>query len=281
VVSDVQGRGERGGEVAEREELLGRLGVAGARFVALARATTAPGAPVPGSEWTAVEVLAHVTAAVDGYVRYLQGDPTPIADVSDMPGGSLRASNAALLLREAERHPARLAERLERSTADVIRLCSTRQLDERVSWHGRQERLRTVLGALLGEMLVHGRDVARARRAAWPIEAIDARLIVENLGDILPLLVNPATAGHLRASVELRLRGGSRPMVLVFEAGAARVEPGPAARADVHVSADPVAFLLVSFGRMKQWRPILTGRMVAWGRKPWLALRLTHYLVRP
>jgi hypothetical protein len=42
-----------------------------------------------------------------------------------------------------------------------------------------------------------------------------------------------------------------------------------------------VALLLVSYGRISQWRPALTGKMVAWGRRPWLGLFLTHYLVRP
>ena len=50
---------------------------------------------------------------------------------------------------------------------------------------------------------------------------------------------------------------------------------------DCHVSADPVALLLVSYGRQSQWVPALTGKLLAWGRKPWLGLRLTRYLVTP
>jgi hypothetical protein len=30
-----------------------------------------------------------------------------------------------------------------------------------------------------------------------------------------------------------------------------------------------------------QWVPALTGKLLAWGRKPWLGLRLTGYLVTP
>ena len=50
---------------------------------------------------------------------------------------------------------------------------------------------------------------------------------------------------------------------------------------DCHVSADPVALLLVSYGRRSQWVPVLTGKLLAWGRKPWLGLRLVRYLVTP
>jgi hypothetical protein len=55
-------------------------------------------------------------------------------------------------------------------------------------------------------------------------------------------------------------------------------EDGPV---DCHVSADPVALLLVAYGRRSQWGPIVTGKLVAWGRKPWLGPRLVRYLVTP
>jgi hypothetical protein len=55
----------------------------------------------------------------------------------------------------------------------------------------------------------------------------------------------------------------------------------PGVPVDCHVSADPVALLFVAYGRRSQWGPILTGRMLAWGRKPWLSVRLTTYLVAP
>ena len=48
---------------------------------------------------------------------------------------------------------------------------------------------------------------------------------------------------------------------------------------DCHVSADPVALLLIADGRPGQWIPIMTGELVAWGRKPWLGSRLVRYLV--
>jgi len=40
----------------------------------------------------------------------------------------------------------------------------------------------------------------------------------------------------------------------------------------VVLSADPVACLLVFYGRRSEWPEILRGRMLAWGRRPWLAV---------
>ena len=144
--------------------------------------------------------------------------------------------------------------------------------------------MRTVLAVALGELLVHGLDLGRATGTAWEIEPVDARLVLGNIGDLLPLLVDPVTAGQLTATIEVRLRGSGPaepPIVLVFTDGRLSVGPGPAPRADVRISAEPVAFLLISYGRLGQWRPILTGRVLAWGRRPWIALRLTRYLVDP
>jgi hypothetical protein len=56
---------------------------------------------------------------------------------------------------------------------------------------------------------------------------------------------------------------------------------GDVDRVDCHVSADPVALLLIAYGRRSQWVPILTGKLIAWGRQPWLGPRLVRYLVTP
>ena len=42
--------------------------------------------------------------------------------------------------------------------------------------------------------------------------------------------------------------------------------------------ADPAAFLLVSFHRVSPVSAALTGKIITWGRKPWLLLRLQSVL---
>jgi len=43
---------------------------------------------------------------------------------------------------------------------------------------------------------------------------------------------------------------------------------------DCVISAEPATFLLVNYGRTGPWGPAHTGKVVAWGRRPWLALGL-------
>ena len=57
--------------------------------------------------------------------------------------------------------------------------------------------------------------------------------------------------------------------------------PSASQPVDCWISADPTAFLLVGYGRIGLWGPIARGRLVAGGRKPWLALRYKRLLRNP
>ena len=148
-----------------------------------------------------------------------------------------------------------------------------------VVWHGQPVALANMLGIGLAEYLLHGRDIARALSRPWRIRPADARLVLAAELPMLHLLVNPVTTAGVHASYDLRVRGGTRVSVTIDD-GALAVR-GDGESVDCHVSADPVALLLVAYGRRSQWVPILTGRLVAWGRKPWLGVRLVRYLVAP
>jgi hypothetical protein len=56
-------------------------------------------------------------------------------------------------------------------------------------------------------------------------------------------------------------------------AGAVSVERGRPHRADLHMSADPVVFLRNAYGLISDVRATLSGGVIVWGRRPWLAAR--------
>jgi hypothetical protein len=263
----------------ERDELLAVLAAASARFAAVAAQVRDPAMPVRQSTWSAAELVVHVAGGLEAYARYLDGDSSPAVDVSDVPGGSLTASNAERLAAEPERA---IGVLLDRAAAALARVCDRARhwsLDELVPWHGRQEPLRCFLASAIAEQLLHGRDLARTVGATWPIERRDAILVLDNLAPLLPILVDPETTRTLDATIRIKLRSGPT-IPLHFDHGAVTVDetqPHP----DATVSADPVSFLLVAYGRRTQWQEIARGRLVAWGRRPWVALKLTSYLVRP
>ncbi|HEX6658496.1 MAG TPA: hypothetical protein VF065_10470, partial [Ilumatobacter sp.] len=188
-------------------------------------------------------------------------------------------TNAARVSEEPERDLPTLVRRLRTASATLVEQTAGRDGNDVVMWHGHPVALANMLGIGLAEYLLHGRDVAKALSCPWTIRPDDARVVLAAALPLLPLLVNPMTTSGVHAHYDLRVRGGTRVCVAIDD-GALAVS-GSGGSADCHVSADPVALLLVAYGRRSQWVPILTGRLVAWGRKPWLGVRLVRYLVTP
>jgi uncharacterized protein (TIGR03083 family) len=257
----------------------GMLGSLSDRVARLLESAPDPRAPVPGLVWTVRDVGAHLAAGLEAYGSYAAGSTKAVFDITDIPGGSLTRSSRAVLDTESECDLAILGSRMRRGAADLLEASEGRATDEVVMWNGQPVGLGSLVGIGAGELLLHGSDLAKALGKSWPIAPDEARLVLSSALPLLPLLVNPETAANVTASYELQVRGGGR-LTLEFARGTLTV--GPAGKpVDCHVSAEPVALLLVSYGRISQWRPALTGKMVAWGRRPWLGLRLTHYLVPP
>ena len=248
-------------------------------FARLVASAPDAGIPIPGSEWTVGDAAAHVALGTEAYVGYSRGGTEPWVDVSDIAGGSLARSNAGRLDLEPVREPAVLAARVQAAAAELLATTEGRSGDEAVTWNGLTVTLSAMLGLGLGEYRLHGRDVAKALDRPWPITPDDARLVLASALPMLPLLVDPSTTADVRASYDLRVRGGPQVGVVIRDGRlTVGADDGPV---DCHVSADPVALLLVSYGRRSQWVPALTGKLLAWGRKPWLGVRLTSYLVTP
>lgn len=244
-------------------------------------AATAPDAAlaIPDSDWTVGDVLVHLALGSEAYVTYVNGGTEPFVDVSDVAGGSLARSSAAKLAADPERDLLALTTRVSAAMASLLEATAGRDSNEPVLWNGIPLELGSMLAMGLGEYLLHGLDVARALSQTWRIEPDDASLVLAAAMPLLPLLVNPATTAGVRVAYDLRIRGGERFTVRIDD-GALAVGRSEG-RVDCYVSAEPRALLLVAYGRRSQWIPVLTGKLMAWGRKPWAGLRLTRYLVTP
>lgn len=255
--------------------------VAGPRLTALLRSVQKPDAPALGT-WTVSQLAVHVSHAADTIPAMAQGGGNLIENI-----WGLSTLSSVMVEGEGRRNPAEIADRIDASVARFLVAMDAAGEDRSCTWmvQGIEMPLSTLTCHLLNELTIHGRDIAEAEGVAWPIERSHAVLIVE--GFIYPVLnalgrdmVNQDTAAKVRARLHVRLRGGGQAW-LRFHDGDFAVEPSPEGRVDCHLSVDPEAFLLVSWGRISQWPAIGRAQLLAWGRKPWLGLKLRSWLRNP
>jgi uncharacterized protein (TIGR03083 family) len=251
------------------------LEAVGQRLVGLLEAVPDPQAPTRGLAWTLGETSLHLADGPARFADLARGRalPEPTIDL-----GPVFAQRMAA---EPERTPSVLARRLAVNTrrylAETAELPATHPVP---FFGGVTIELAALSAILLGEFVVHGLDLARSIGRPWPIEAAHARLIVAGVTALLPRYVDRARAAGLTATYQVRLRGGPSFQVR-FERGTATVGPSQPGAADCRVTADPVTFLLVVYGRRSPWPGILRGQLRAWGRRPWLGLRFQRLFVRP
>ena len=260
------------------DRVLPGIELAASRFAALVTAAPDPAVQVPDTPgWTVRDVAAHLVTVVVRYADGPQGRGTWTSTPLELP-----ALNHDQIQALGEATVGDLAASLRRELAALrAQIQGYGSKLPSFRFHGGEPvRADIALGLLLGELLVHGHDVARALRRPWPIDPGHAALVIEGLNPILPGWVRPERVQGFTASFELRLRGQASHL-WAFRDGRLEVNPPHPGTIDVHISGDPAALLLVFYAREPQWKHIATGRMLTWGRRPWLALTLTSRFRKP
>jgi hypothetical protein len=256
---------------------------AAGRSAELLRRVDNGAAPVPGLAWTAAETAAHMIGELRDYTlattRYTNGYVTHANRMQESPSRMGAVVNARQLTEVAERDMATLATMLE--GAVVAYRAAAAVADEAAgipTANGLVLRPSTMTSLLLGEQLVHGLDIARATRTRWDIRPHDALMVIPGALSVAPQYLR-RSALTVRASFELRIWGANGYRMAVDHGTAIVTDAGE--KADCVITADPVAFLLLGYGRISQWSPILRGRLRARGRKPWLAMKFATLLDSP
>jgi uncharacterized protein (TIGR03083 family) len=234
------------------------------------------------AEWTVADTAAHVVAIAWQYTALVVGyeEERPIDGVRDH---LLRTTvdnihtglNAAMTRNFKERDPVALAATLRSSIAKVLELTADADPESTVVWLGGASLPRAgLLAHLTNEMLLHGRDIARAAGTPWPIPEEQAALffdlfiveIIRNGVGVLLDVDDPPRRG--RIAVEFR-SAYTTPVTIVVTDGVVSVEE-PGRDVDVHLAFQPAALSLMLFHHVSRLRTVLTGGVRAWGRRPWL-----------
>lgn len=258
-------------------ELRRALVAATERTAQLVRGASGTSTQVPGLTWTVGETAAHLVGGISAYAGFVDGSRDAVSDLAGMPGTEGPAErgaimNARTLQEVTERDGDRLADLLASAVAGYLDAVEGHPLDEPVlAWTGVAMTVPVMTAALLGELLLHGWDIAGATGLRPTIDRREALLVIAGIVALIPEYVDRDRTRGLHVTYELRLRGGRR-YVIAIDDSTARIDP-PNASVDCWISADPAAFLLVGYGRVSQWGQVLRGRMLSGGRKPWLGMQ--------
>lgn len=248
------------------------------RVADLVEQVTAPSANVVGTpDWPLAELAAHVASVPSAYADW---NDRGVGRWASSPDDMERASIEA----RSHLHGASMVEcgaALRHGGELLVQLIRGHEPTDRIPFHcGTTVTAAELGGAAIGELLIHGRDLARTLGRPWSVTADHAVLVLAGYLSALPEFVAPLASGHT-ATYEIRLRDTRGFMRWRFEDGALDTRWSAPTPNDTVLVADPATLLLVFMGRVSQWSAIARGRILSFGRRPWLALSLTSRLQTP
>jgi uncharacterized protein (TIGR03083 family) len=265
---------DTGYRYVDKTEALDALKASIPEFLATLRAVSDPQKLAVG-HWTIRDVAAHFVDQFGNYRNIALGKGSPYNDPEQIEAHNERR------IKEIDETDLRvLADQIEAATVPYLDAMASIQGDPFVSWAGIEVPVSTLMGFGILECQMHGFDIATAEGRKFRVDPGRAALALKSISPATIHYVDPEAAAGFRAIYDIRLRGYWR-MDFIFDNGSLSIEEPSGRKADVHISADPVAFALVGYGRMSQWGPSLKGQMVTWGRKPWLAFKFAKLLKNP
>lgn len=257
-------------------ELWRRIDVAHDRFTKLAQAA-GPQARVAGSPWTARDLVGHVLTVARRYterdIRSRAGLGETVREVDVLNDRELRAlgdTDMAQLLAELDVQMKAVREALPADEVDLW---------EAFPFHGGTSiDAAGGLSNLVGEFLVHGRDLAVGLGRPWRIDARDALLVLNGALQIVPGYAEPTAKGKLRV---LLRTPGAVDWMLAFDGGKLDSRPAAAGeRTDVVLTAPAETLLLILYARLGTAGSLRGGLRVR-GPRPWRIARLAKHLQKP
>jgi hypothetical protein len=261
--------------VSDRDHALQEMRDSAHRCAELLRSVGDPTRTAIGF-WTVGETSAHVTHVLRILNGMVNGTPSPITNHLEMAEHWDRELGA-----DDEREPKVLADRIEDFASQFEAAARENEWEKSFPWHGGiLMPLHALTGLLINECEVHALDVAQAESRHWTINRDKALLAIYGVLPAVHEFVHEDVATGKTATWQMNLRGGAT-VYFILRNGDLEVTQSEPTRVDCKISADPVQYLLVGYGRKSQWGPIAKGKIAAYGRKPWLSLTLAKLFYAP
>lgn len=229
------------------------------------------------SEWNLREVAAHLIIVAPMFADMANGIPGPAASLER---AYIKEFSKRRIADMPETDPVKLSRLLLDGVEDFLDTTVDRPGDDPITFQaGLPHTLFGLVGIYLGEVLLHGYDMAAALGRPWPIDPGDAALVLASYTPLFAVQADPERTKGLSAAVGIDLRGAGA-MTARFTNGVFGIEPagGPV---DATLSADPVAFLMVGSGRLSRHEAVALGVFTLGGNRPDLAFDFPTLFVYP
>lgn len=253
----------------DREELRDRIDVMRQRFYRLALSAD-PSARRSASDWTVQQIVAHVLSVACRYKTFAE------------TGDFRRARNP----RELDQINQKEMEALMAPVPDLIDRIKAIDpaMDEFIDNLPDGYRAEFHFGVLvsgivaqinwLGELVLHGDDIAQAVGVPWEISERDMLLYLREAAEVVPAYVRPEMARTNNICVALQIPD-ARPYVLHVHDGIAEMRGRrPTDRPDVVLKAPASTMVKMLMGRVGPFSAMRQGLRIVGGRRPWKAVTL-------
>jgi mycothiol maleylpyruvate isomerase-like protein len=260
-----------------RDELRERIALAGKRFDRLVRDAD-PNARPPGQDWTAQQIAAHVLTLGHRYRQLARGgDYCRAVDARGIAGVNQAELEAAMAPMPE------LADQLQNVSEELDSFFDA-TTDDRptIPFHafGFMSGI-TAQTNWLGELLLHGEDIAKAVGAPWELPECDMLLILRGAREMAPLYLRPGVSVATNACVAFAIPE-ARPYLIHVHHGTAQMrERRPDDRPDAVLRVPASALTQLRYQRIGPFTAVCRGLRIVGGRRPWVALKLMSYFERP
>jgi uncharacterized damage-inducible protein DinB len=260
-----------------RDELRERIAVARERFDRLVRIAD-PLARPPGHDWTVQQIVAHVLTIAHRYREHALGRGYRHAanprDIAVLNQTELEAAMAPV---------PELADQIQALAREMDSFFDA-NTDDRptIPFHAFGVMSGTTAQTnWLGELLLHGQDVARAVKAPWQLPERDMLLVLRGGTEMVPLYLRPGVSADTDVCVAFQIPEARPYLIHIHDGTAEMCERRPDDRPDAVLRLPASTLTQLLYQRIGPLSAVRRGLRLVGGRRPWVALKVVSYFERP